>query len=106
MYEYETMVPVKLGVGSLRRDNFDIEQNMILQRRELDFLEVKSRDSQLRVLAYQQCTNWYFKSKVKTKRFQEGDLILNRVLHYKGALDPSWEGPDKIARVLTPGAPN
>ena len=30
-YGYEAMVPVKLGTGSLRRDNFDSEQNMILQ---------------------------------------------------------------------------
>ena len=52
-YGYEAMVPVKLGAGSLRRDNFDPEQNMILQRHELDFLEEKWRDSQLRVVAYQ-----------------------------------------------------
>ena len=30
-YGYEVIVPVKLEVGSLRRDNFDPEQNMILQ---------------------------------------------------------------------------
>ena len=30
-YEYKAMVPVELGAGSLRRDNFDLEQNMILQ---------------------------------------------------------------------------
>ena len=36
-YSYEAMVPIELGVGSLRRDNFELEQNMILQRRELVF---------------------------------------------------------------------
>ena len=30
-YGYEVMVTVELVTGSLRRDNFDIEQNMILQ---------------------------------------------------------------------------
>ena len=40
-YRYKAMVPVELGAGSLRRDNFDQEQNMILQRRELYFLEEK-----------------------------------------------------------------
>ena len=29
-YRYEAMVLVKLGARSLRRDNFDLEQNMIL----------------------------------------------------------------------------
>ena len=52
-YGYEAIVPVELGIGSLRRDNFDPEQNMILQRRELDFLKEKQRDSQLRVATYQ-----------------------------------------------------
>ena len=46
-YGYEAMVPVELGVGSLRRDNFNLEQNMILQRRELNFHDKKWRDSQL-----------------------------------------------------------
>ena len=43
-YGYEAMVLVKIGARYLRRDNFDLEQNMILQRRELDFLEEKGRD--------------------------------------------------------------
>ena len=30
-YGYEAMGPVELGAGSLRRDNFNAEQNMILQ---------------------------------------------------------------------------
>ena len=42
--------------------------------------------------------------KVKMRRFQDGDLILKRVLYNKEALDPSWEGPYKIVGVLTLGA--
>ena len=30
-YRYEAMVPVELRVGYLRKDNIDLEQNMILQ---------------------------------------------------------------------------
>ena len=67
-YRYEAMVVVELGAGSLR-DNFDPEQNMILHRCELVFLEEKWRDSQLRVTVYQRCTTRYFNSKVKTTRF-------------------------------------
>ena len=46
-FGYEALVPVEIGVGSLRRDNFDPEQNMILQRRKLDFLDSQQCDSQL-----------------------------------------------------------
>ena len=40
-YGYKVMVPVELAAGSLRRDNFNPEQNMILQQRELNFIEEK-----------------------------------------------------------------
>ena len=46
-YGYELMVPVELGARSLRRDNFNPEENMILQQSEIDFLEEKRRDLQL-----------------------------------------------------------
>ena len=52
-YGYEAMVLVELGAGYLRRDNFDLEENMILQRRKLNFLEEKWHDSQLPVTVYQ-----------------------------------------------------
>ena len=52
---------------------------------------------------YRRRTARYFNLKVKTRRFKVGNLILKRILHNKGALDPSWEGSYKIAKVLTPG---
>ena len=36
------------------------------------------------------------------RRFRVEDLILRKVLHNKGALDPGWEGSFKITNVLTP----
>ena len=41
-YRYKAMIPVEIGAGSSRRDNFDSEQNMILQRR--DFISSKKND--------------------------------------------------------------
>ena len=35
---YKGMVLVEIGVGSLRRENYNSNQNFILQKRELDFL--------------------------------------------------------------------
>ena len=103
-YGYEAMVPVELRAGSLRRDNFNLEQNMILQWSELNFLEERRRDSQLLVMAYQWRTTRYFNSKVMMRRFQVGDLVLRRVLYNEGALDLNWKGSYKIAKVLTPSA--
>ena len=40
-YGYEAMVPVKIGAGSLQRENYNLEQNEIQQRHELDFIKEK-----------------------------------------------------------------
>ena len=66
-YKFEVMVLIELSTGSLRRDNFDLEQNLILQRRKLDFLEEKWRDSQLWITEYQRLIARYFNSRVKRR---------------------------------------
>ena len=43
-YGYEAMVPVEIGMSSLRRENYDPDQNNLLQRCELNFLEEKLSD--------------------------------------------------------------
>ena len=40
-YGYEAMVSVEIGAGSLRRKNYDSDQNFILQRPKLDFFDGK-----------------------------------------------------------------
>ena len=40
-YSYEVVVPVEIGARSLRKENYDLDQNLGPQRRELDFLEEK-----------------------------------------------------------------
>ena len=58
-YGYEAMVP-ELGAGLVRRDNLNLEQNMILQWLELYFSKKKCHYSQLRVTAYQWRIAQYF----------------------------------------------
>ena len=82
------MVQVEIGASSLRRENYDSAKNFILQKWELDFLKTKWHKSQLWVTAYQRLTAKYFHSKVKPRRFLVEDLVLRKVLHNKGALDP------------------
>ena len=96
-YGYEAMVLVEMGMSSLRRENYDQNDNHILQRHELDYLEEKWSASQLRVVAYQHRTTRYFNSKVKPRIFQVGNLVLRLVIQNKGALDSNWEGLYKIA---------
>ena len=68
-YVYEAMVPFKIGISLLKRENYDQDPNNFLQRCEFNFLEEKQSDSQLWVAAYQRRTAKYFNSKVKPRRF-------------------------------------
>ena len=104
LYDYKAMVPVEIGMTSLKRELYNQEENHILQRREFNFLDQKRGDSQLRVAAYQQLTARYFNSKVKPRRFQVVDPVPRKVLQNKNALDLNWEGSFKIVEVLAPKA--
>ena len=70
------MIPVEIRVPSLRQETYNQEENFALQRYELDLLEEKRNQAALRVASYKRRSERYFNSKVKERRFKEGDLVL------------------------------
>ena len=71
-------------------------------------MEEKRAQACIRVPAYQQATARYYNSRVKERRFEEGDLVLKKVIQNikksgDGILGPSWEGPYKVVKVVRPG---
>ncbi|XP_074346802.1 uncharacterized protein LOC141685606 [Apium graveolens] len=48
VYGCEAMVPVEVGVGSFRRDNYDSEENEVNHRLYLDMIEETREDVQIR----------------------------------------------------------
>ncbi|PON37950.1 hypothetical protein PanWU01x14_316300 [Parasponia andersonii] len=102
------MIPVEIGAGSLRRSVYEQKQNDVSLRIELDLLEERREQSQLRIASYQRRTARYYNSRVKSRHFEVGDLVLRRVLpnnkeHGAGVFGPSWEGPYVINDVIRPG---
>ena len=90
------MIPVEVGMPSLWCRTYNQEENYALQCYELDLVASYKRQSEI-----------YFNSKVKERRFKEGDLVLRKVLPNTnevnaGVLGPNWEGPYIIAEVLCP----
>ncbi|XP_074352324.1 uncharacterized protein LOC141691485 [Apium graveolens] len=63
VYHPQTMVPVEVGSGSLRRDCYRKEDAEINQRLHLDLLEETRENSQLRLAAYQQRAARYYNKK-------------------------------------------
>ena len=102
------MIPVEVDIPSLQRKSYDQEQNHALQCYELDMLKEKRDLAALRISSYERRSERYFNSKVKERRFKEGNLVLRKVLPNTkevnaGVLGPNWEGPYIITEVLRPG---
>ena len=104
-YGVEAIIPVEVGIPSLWRETYNPDENRALMSYELDLLEDLAA---LRTASYKRRSERYFNSKVKERRFKEGDLVLRKVLPNMkefniGVLGPNWEGPYIIADVLRPG---
>ena len=61
-------------------------------------LEEKCDLAALRIASYKRRSKRYFNSKVKERRFKEGDLVLKKINSNTkevsaGVLGPNWEGP-------------
>ncbi|XP_063947521.1 uncharacterized protein LOC135152038 [Daucus carota subsp. sativus] len=66
-YGCEAMVPVEVGAGSFRRDNYDTENIEVNHRLYLDLIEEVRDTAQLKLDAYQQRTRKYFDKKVRDR---------------------------------------
>ena len=107
-YGVEAMIPVEVRVPSLRRDTYNQEENFALQKYKLNLLEEKRDLAALRIASYKRRSERYFNSKVKERRFKEGDLVLRKINFNTretstGVLGPNWEGPYIIEGVVQSG---
>ena len=51
-YRVEAMIPIKVGIPSLRRETYNHKENFVLQQYELDLLEEKRDLAALRITSY------------------------------------------------------
>ena len=78
------------------------EDNELTRQNSLDTLEEVREQALQRSAIYQQDMRRYHSRRVKTRSFQEGDLVLRLVQSQVGKhkLSPPWEGPFIISRQL------
>ncbi|KAJ0975339.1 hypothetical protein J5N97_017304 [Dioscorea zingiberensis] len=77
-------------------------------RAELDLLEERRDEANLKAAAYRQRVKHFYDKKVKQVTFQIGDLVLrtNKFDVNKsrvGKLIPNWEGPYIVQEIIRPG---
>ncbi|GFY90877.1 hypothetical protein Acr_07g0010730 [Actinidia rufa] len=75
----ESVIPVEIGMPSFRISNFDKESNEAELRLNLDLLEEKRENAELRQMAYKCQVSKYYNQRVRHRSFLPGDLILRKV---------------------------
>jgi len=108
-YGFEAVLPVEVSIPTDRVTRYEEGRNAELMTLELDFLEERRTDAQLRLAAYQARAARYYNKKVRPKRFGVGDLVLRVVTpntkpKNSGVLGPTWEGPYRIREVVANGS--
>ena len=107
-YGTEAVIPLDVGLPSLWVENFDSQRNEDQLRANLDFIEEAREQASIRMAAYQHKVAKYYNSRVKSKIFERGDLVLRKAEASQpieiGKLSPRWEGPYQVTKVVRPGA--
>nr|XP_051190685.1 uncharacterized protein LOC127304013 [Lolium perenne] len=102
VYGAEAVMPTDIAHDSPRVVNYAAEENERARQDDVDLLN-EARDLSLsRTTIYQQGLRRYHSRRVRSRSFQEGDLVLRLIQDKKGMhkLSPPWEGPFAISRAL------
>ncbi|KAK3034315.1 hypothetical protein RJ639_032655 [Escallonia herrerae] len=99
----EPLIPVEIGLPSLRLCTYDPDKNDEALRCNLDRLDKQRDRAQIRLAAYQQRVSRYHNRRIRPRAFRIGDLILHRVeastpRDATGKFSPNWEGPYRVTK--------
>ncbi|XP_058088900.1 uncharacterized protein LOC131235647 [Magnolia sinica] len=108
-YGSKAIIPVEIDLPTAQVRNYREDQNTEQIAANLDLLEEVRDVAKLRVATQHQQVAWFYNSRVKTRRFRLGDLVLCRV--FQNTADPgartlgtNWEGPYRVVRSTMPGS--
>ncbi|KAL0462518.1 UNVERIFIED_CONTAM: hypothetical protein Slati_0139400 [Sesamum latifolium] len=106
VYGTEAIIPAELGIPSHKILHFDEEHNSQLLKENLDLVDELRETAFIRTQRYKSMMINAHNKRVKARHFQVGDLVLRRIDMLKpvGKLDPKWEGPYKVTKIIGNGA--
>jgi hypothetical protein len=104
----EAVVPVEIGLTTLRTSTYDEQQNEEQLRLNLDLIDEVRETAEAKMKRYQEKMARHYNSKVKPRQLSVGDLVLRKVTlatknPSEGKLGPNWEGPYKVIEERRPG---
>ena len=97
----KAVIPIKVGIASLRREAFHEGSNDDRLGVNLDCLDEARDRASCKMEECQQKMFEYYNKRVKLKRLNIGDFVLRKVTPTtkdltQEKLDPTWEGPYKV----------
>ena len=108
-YGTKAVIPIKVGVISMRREAFNEDSNNDQLRVNLDYLDEVRDEASRKMMKYRQKMAEYYNKRVKLRIINIGDLVLCRVTSStedptQGKLGPTWEGPYKVIHYSRQGS--
>ncbi|GJV23266.1 reverse transcriptase domain-containing protein [Tanacetum coccineum] len=107
-YEAEAVIPVEIGMPTLRTAEVDIIKNNEALEINLDLLEEKREQAAIQEARSKAKMARYYNARVRSTSFRPGDLVYrnNEASHAEdgGKLGPKWEGPYEVTEALGKGA--
>uniref|UniRef100_A0A2N9HLQ7 Integrase catalytic domain-containing protein n=1 Tax=Fagus sylvatica TaxID=28930 RepID=A0A2N9HLQ7_FAGSY len=103
-YGLEAVIPLEIGLPTLRTSEWEPTRNDLAQSQALDLLEERREQAMIRLASYQQQLKKGYNKNVRPRSFYQGDLVLRKVLGNTknpndGKLRPNWEGPYRVRSV-------
>ena len=108
-YGSEAVISLEIGLPTLRTSEWEPTRNDLAQSQALDLLEERREQAIIKLDSYQQQLKKGYNKNVRPRSFQQGDLVLRKVLGNTknptdGKLGPNWEGPYRVRFVTGVGA--
>uniref|UniRef100_A0A2N9FUV5 Integrase catalytic domain-containing protein n=1 Tax=Fagus sylvatica TaxID=28930 RepID=A0A2N9FUV5_FAGSY len=108
-YGSEAVILLKIGLPTLRTSEWEPTKNDLAQSQALDLLEERRKQAMIRLASYQQQLKKGYNKNVRSRSFQQGDLVLRKVMGNAknptdGKLGPNWEGPYRVRSITGVGA--
>ncbi|KAK2372840.1 hypothetical protein QL285_073931 [Trifolium repens] len=106
VYGTDAMISVEIDTPSWRRETTTTAENKAALEENLDLLEEIKEAAHFREFAMKQRVSRKYNTRVMSRSFKEGDLVLKRPMGKDkgGKLTPNWEGPFRVREVFDGGA--
>ncbi|XP_025618967.1 uncharacterized protein [Arachis hypogaea] len=109
VYGSEALIPIEVGIPTLRTELYDEQQNLRARNAELDLAEEDKEIAAIKQRAQKRIMERKRNKMVTPRTFKESDLVLRRTEEARrppahGKLAANWEGPFRVTKVLGKGA--